>query len=100
MKRLDIDLTTSVLPISRAASSLAALLRRARATSRPIVVTQKGCPTGVIISIPLFEELRRRAAQAAADHLLEGFAPDAPEASADDVAAFLQIDEDGGEEYL
>jgi hypothetical protein len=39
---LDVDLEGGVVPISKAASSLAALLKRARERRGPIIVTQKG----------------------------------------------------------
>lgn len=58
---LDPDLRTGVVPISKAASSLAALIKRAAATRRPIVVTQKGYPQGVIVSIELYSLLRQLA---------------------------------------
>jgi prevent-host-death family protein len=56
---LDPDLRTGVVPISKAASSIAALIKQANATRRPIVVTQKGRPEGVLISVELFELLRQ-----------------------------------------
>jgi prevent-host-death family protein len=55
---LDVDLKAGVVPISKAASSLAALIRRARANKQPVIVTQKGYPTGVILDIETFEALR------------------------------------------
>lgn len=58
---LDVDLERGVVPISRAASSLAALIARARASRRPIIVTQKGYPTGVILDIESFTALRQLA---------------------------------------
>lgn len=58
---LAVDLQTGVVPISKAASSLAQLLQRARTTNQPIIVTQKGYPTGVILSIELFTALKERA---------------------------------------
>ncbi len=53
-----VDLEKGVVPISKAASSLAALLKRSQANHQPIVVTQKGYPTGVIIDIELFSAIR------------------------------------------
>lgn len=53
-----VDLEKGVVPISKAASSLAALLKRSQANHQPIVVTQKGYPTGVIIDIELFAAIR------------------------------------------
>lgn len=52
------DLRTGVVPVSKAASSLATLIKRSASTKRPIVITQKGYPTGVLLSVELFDELR------------------------------------------
>lgn len=60
---LEVDLTDGVVPISRAASSLAALVKRSRAKRQPIIVTQKGYPAGVILDISLFTDLRELAEQ-------------------------------------
>ncbi|NNJ09065.1 type II toxin-antitoxin system Phd/YefM family antitoxin [Chloroflexales bacterium ZM16-3] len=60
---LDVDLKQGVVPISKAASSLAALIKRSRAQHQPIIVTQKGYPTGVIIDVELFSALRALAEQ-------------------------------------
>jgi prevent-host-death family protein len=53
-----VDLQKGVVPISKAASSLAALIKRANEYHQPIIVTQKGYPTGVILDIELFTALR------------------------------------------
>lgn len=58
---LDVDLKQGVVPISKAASSLAALIKRSRANHQPIIVTQKGYPTGVILDVELFTALRQLA---------------------------------------
>jgi prevent-host-death family protein len=58
---LDIDLQQGVVPISKAASSLAALIKRSRSQHQPIIVTQKGYPTGVILDVELFSALRQLA---------------------------------------
>lgn len=58
---LDVDLERGVVPISKAASSLAALLKRSRANHQPVVVTQKGYPTGVILDVELYTALRQLA---------------------------------------
>lgn len=55
---LNPDLQDGVLPISAAASQLARRLKQAQETRRPIIVTQKGRPTGVIVSVELFELLK------------------------------------------
>jgi prevent-host-death family protein len=53
-----IDLERGVVPISKAASSLAALIKRARADGQPIIITQKGYPSGVLLGIELFTDLQ------------------------------------------
>jgi prevent-host-death family protein len=55
---LTINLETGVVPISKAASSLAAIIKRSKASHQPVIVTQKGYPTGVILDIELFTHLR------------------------------------------
>jgi len=55
---LDVDLQRGVVPISKAASSLAALIKRASTTGRPVIVTQKGYPTGVLLPVELFATLK------------------------------------------
>ncbi|MEI6779127.1 MAG: type II toxin-antitoxin system Phd/YefM family antitoxin [Chloroflexales bacterium] len=55
---LTVDLQRGVVPISKAASSLAALIMRARSTGQPVIVTQKGYPAGVLLSIDLFSTLK------------------------------------------
>jgi prevent-host-death family protein len=57
----DVDLERGVVPISKAASSLAALIKRTQATHQPVIITQKGYPTGVIVDIELFTALRQLA---------------------------------------
>lgn len=64
---LDVDLKQGVVPISKAASSLAALIKRSRANHQPIIVTQKGYPTGVILDVELFTALR----QLADEHMID-----------------------------
>lgn len=53
-KGLEIDLQRGVVPISAAAMQLAKLIKRAGNT--PIVITRKGSPAAVLISI---EDVRR-----------------------------------------
>jgi prevent-host-death family protein len=55
---LNVDLQRGVVPISKAASSLAALIKRASSTGQPVIVTQKGYPTGVLLPIGLFTALK------------------------------------------
>lgn len=62
--QLKIDLQHGVVPISRAAASIAALLKRSSANGQPIIITQKGYPTGVLLSIELYSLLRELVAQA------------------------------------
>ena len=65
---LEPDLRTNVVPISKAASSLAALIKRATAGRCPILITQKGYPQGVLISVELYALLCQLAnAQSQAD---------------------------------
>ncbi|MBX0329600.1 type II toxin-antitoxin system Phd/YefM family antitoxin [Oscillochloris sp. ZM17-4] len=58
-----IDLQHGVVPISRAASSLAALIKRSRVNSLPIIITQKGYPSGVLLGIELYATLQSLADQ-------------------------------------
>ena len=55
---LDVDLQNGVVPISKAASSLAALIKRSKERQQPIIVTQKGYPTGVLLPVDLYTALR------------------------------------------
>lgn len=55
----DVDLQNGVVPISKAASGLAALIKKSRADEQPIVVTQGGYPTGVIGHVDVIEPLRQ-----------------------------------------
>lgn len=63
---LNIDLLSGVVPVSRASSSLAALIKRSQTQQQPIIVTQKGCPTAVILDIELYTVLRELLMQKAA----------------------------------
>ena len=75
---MQIDLRTGVVPISRAASSLATLLKRCAATSGPIVVTQNGYPTGVLLSIDDYRALiagAERSGALAAEPVVEEATP-------------------------
>jgi prevent-host-death family protein len=58
---LAVDLEGGVVPISKAASALAFLLKRARERQQPIIVTQKGYPTGILLDIETYTALRERA---------------------------------------
>lgn len=62
----DIDLQAGVFPISAVASQLARRIKQAAKTMRPIIVTQKGYPTAVILDIESYTKLKA-AALAAAD---------------------------------
>lgn len=67
---LDVDLQGGVVPISKAASALAALIKRGKERQQPIIVTQKGYPTGVLLPIDLYSTLRsiaQREVEAATD---------------------------------
>ncbi len=63
---LNIDLLSGVVPVSRASSSLAALIKRSQTQRQPIIVTQKGRPTAVILDIELYTLLREMLTQKAA----------------------------------
>lgn len=54
---LDVDLMEGVVPISKAASSLAALIKRSRERNQPIIITQKGYPSGIILHVELYSAL-------------------------------------------
>jgi prevent-host-death family protein len=58
---LNVDLQNGVVPISKAASALAALIKRGKERQQPIIVTQKGYPTGVLLPIDLYSKLRELA---------------------------------------
>ncbi|NNJ13100.1 type II toxin-antitoxin system Phd/YefM family antitoxin [Chloroflexales bacterium ZM16-3] len=55
---LNVDLQRGVIPISKAASSLGALIKRTGTTGQPVIITQKGYPTGVLLSIELFSAIK------------------------------------------
>jgi PHD/YefM family antitoxin component YafN of YafNO toxin-antitoxin module len=54
----NVDLRHGVVPISKAAAMLAALLTRSREERRPIIIAQKGYPSGVLLNITLYTALR------------------------------------------
>jgi prevent-host-death family protein len=58
-KRITINLQSGVVPISKAASALAALIKQAAQTGEPIVITQKGYPSGVLMSVAQYTDLCR-----------------------------------------
>jgi prevent-host-death family protein len=60
---LNVDLQNGVVPISKAASALAALIKRGKDCQQPIIVTQKGYPTGVLLPTDLYSKLREVAQQ-------------------------------------
>lgn len=70
LSHLEPDLLKGVVPISKAAASIAALIKRANSTRQPIIITQKGAPVGVILSVEVYTALcevveRHRQAQGA-----------------------------------
>ncbi|NTW04365.1 MAG: type II toxin-antitoxin system Phd/YefM family antitoxin [Oscillochloris sp.] len=83
---LNVDLQRGVVPISKAASSLAALIKRTGTTGQPVIVTQKGYPTGVLLSIELFSALK-----GLADDQGEGLS--LPEPTASDAIVDAQVEE-------
>ncbi len=58
---MQIDLRRGVVPISKAASSIAALIVRAQKEHHPIVITQKGYPAAVLLTIDDYLALQRAA---------------------------------------
>jgi prevent-host-death family protein len=56
-----IDLKHGVVPVSKAGSALASLIKRASENRQPIIITQKGYPRGVLVDIDLFMELQQLA---------------------------------------
>lgn len=68
---LNIDLLSGVVPVSRASSSLAVLIKRSQTQQQPIIVTQKGCPTAVILDIELYTMLRELIMQKATPQSVE-----------------------------
>lgn len=62
-----IDLERGVLPISKAAASLAELIRWCRTTHQPVVITQNGAPAAVLLDVEGFEALRTVVGQLATD---------------------------------
>lgn len=55
----DVDLQSGVVSISKAASGLAALIKKSKADEQPIVVPQGGYPTGAIGHVYVIEPLRQ-----------------------------------------
>jgi prevent-host-death family protein len=84
---LDVDLENGVVPISKAASSLAMLLKRARDRHQPIIITQKGYPTGVILDVELYTALRELADEAASGSEPQDAQAEPPSAPAEPEAA-------------
>ena len=64
----DIDLIDGVVPVSKGAGSLAAMIRRSRQGGKPVVITQRGYPSGVLLSVELFQALRERALRGMQEH--------------------------------
>lgn len=63
-----VDLLHGVVPISKAASSLAQLFQFANKSDAPVIITQKGMASGVLLTIEQFTELRNQALQAAKEN--------------------------------
>lgn len=91
---LDVDLQHGVVPISKAASSLAALIKRTGTTGSPVIVTQKGYPTGVLLPVEVFVALKELAA-AQGDAGVTDLSPDGDPvaALAEEIAAAPQAEE-------
>lgn len=76
--KLEPDLKTGIIPISAVAAQLARLIARARKTGQPIIVTQKGAPTGVILGVEIFTALRELAERAATEEAQSTGSPPRP----------------------
>ncbi len=59
-----VDLLHGVIPISKAASSLAQLFQFANRADAPVIITQKGMASGVLLTIEQFTTLRNQAMHA------------------------------------
>jgi prevent-host-death family protein len=87
---LNVDLQNGVVPISKAASALASLIKRGKERQQPIIVTQKGYPTGVLLPIDLYSKLRELAQEEV--EAFTGLSGDLHVASAlDDVADVKEV---------
>jgi prevent-host-death family protein len=84
---LNIDLLSGVIPVSRASSSLAALIKRSQTQRQPIIVTQKGRPTAVILDIELYTVLREMLTQKVAPQPAEQSSESLPTAEEPVVSA-------------
>ena len=91
---LDVDLRGGVVPISKVASSLAALIKRGKERQQPIVITQKGYPTGVLLPIDLYSSLRDLAQREVGDDRSTADAPadTLTNEAVVDVASLLEVD--------
>jgi prevent-host-death family protein len=65
-----VDLMKGIVPISKAASQLAALIRRTQQDGQPIGITQKGYVQAILVDVAVWQdvtgeldELRRRVAE-------------------------------------
>jgi prevent-host-death family protein len=50
----DVDMLTGVIPVSKAASSLAQLITQTQGTRTPVVITQRGYPAAVLVGVAEF----------------------------------------------
>jgi prevent-host-death family protein len=56
-----VNLAEDIVPIGRFKTHASSLLRRMRAQNRPLVITQSGKPTAVVVTPEEFEALGERA---------------------------------------
>ncbi len=56
-----LDLTRDIVPIARFKAQASALLRQLRKSDRPLVITQSGKPSAVVMNPEDFEELTEAA---------------------------------------
>jgi prevent-host-death family protein len=67
MKKLlppDIDIRNGIVPITKAAASLAEVVKRVKEQRQPCLITQNGYPAVVMIDVDSYAELRELAEQA------------------------------------
>lgn len=78
---MQIDLKNGVVPISFAQAHLAELINRARKSNGPIVITQKGVPTSVLLDVDTYALLNANVEAALRANAPATRLPDTPAAA-------------------
>ncbi len=60
----EIDIRSGIIPITKAAATLAEVVKRVKDNHQPLLITQNGYPSAVIIDVDSYAELRELAEQA------------------------------------